>query len=71
MLETRIKKTGQLIAHENENDLSKFNQMVSRLAGQLAEENRLKRRSGSSGWPQLLNEEVEDFIAICFIAKSC
>ena len=44
--------------------------VVSRLASQVSEENRLKRRNLSSGRPRLLNEEVEDFIAQCIEQKA-
>ena len=69
-LDKRLQEVRQLIAHQDEPEIRKFNQMVKRLASQLSEENRLKRRSLSSGRPRLLNEEVEDFIAQCIEQKA-
>ena len=48
----------------------KFDQLVSRTQKQLIEENRLTKRTKSSGRPAIIDEEIEDFVVKC-ISEKC
>lgn len=70
VLGRRLDEVKSLIAHEKEPEIRKYNQMVVRLTGQLAEANRLKRRKASTGRPRLIDDECESFIAHCIEEKA-
>lgn len=70
VLKTRLDEVRAILDFENKSTVRKFNQMVTRLAHQLTEENRLKRRHKSTGRPRLLDDECENFIAHCIEEKA-
>lgn len=56
-LTKRLHEVTAILECKNKSTPIKFNQMVTRLAQQLAEENRLKHRQLSSGRPRLIDDE--------------
>ena len=58
----RAGNTKKLEVHEDNNSKKRFEQCKRRLARNLIEENRVKRRKASSGAPRAMDSEGEEFI---------
>ena len=62
MLEERTSTIRKLQNHDDKESKKRFNQCKRRLANNLVEENRVKRKKVSSGAPIALDFEDEEFI---------
>ena len=70
LLQARKQETTDLLARSDKTSKRKFNQSRKRVAKQLLEENRTKRRKLGAGRPEAMGEEEEEFIAKCIADKS-
>ena len=61
-LNQRLKEKEQLIIHEDKYNKYKYNRAVKRLASDLLEQNRIKRRKLGAGPPEKVSAEDEDVI---------
>ena len=66
----RINETKALLNKHTPSDTNKFNKARKRVADQLLEENRVKRRKLGTGRPVAMEEEDEHFLAKCIAEKS-
>lgn len=66
----RINETKALLNKDTPSDTNKFNKARKRVADQLLEENRVKRRKLGTGRPVAMEEEDEHFLAKCIAEKS-
>ena len=70
MLLERAENIKKLEIHEDNNSKKRFEQCKRRLARNLVEENRVKRRKTSTGAPRALDSEDEEFIQKAIEDKS-
>lgn len=70
LLQTRKQEAIDLLARADKTSKRKFNQSRKRVAKQLLEKNRIKRRKLGAGRPEAMGEEEEEFIAKCIADKS-
>ena len=66
----RANETNALLNKETTRDANKFNRARKRVANQLLDENRVKRRKLGAGRPVAIDEEDEHFLAKCIAEKS-
>ena len=70
LLEQRRQESSALLAREDSDSRRKFRQSRKRVAKELLEENRVKRRRLGAGRPRAMGEEEEDYMARCIAEKS-
>ena len=70
LLEQRRQESNALLAREDKDSMRKFSQSRKRVANELLEANRVKRRRLGAGRPRAMGEEEEDYLARCIAEKS-
>ena len=69
LLEQRRQESNALLVGEDKDIMRKFSQSRKRVANELLEENRVKRRRLGAGRPRAMGEEEEDYLARCIAEK--
>ena len=70
LLEQRRQESNALLTREDKDSVRKFSQSRKRVAKELLEENRVKRRRLGAGRPRAMGEEEEEYLARCIAEKS-
>lgn len=70
LLEQRRQEQNALLAREDKDSIRKFRQSRKRVAKELLEENRVKRRRLGAGRSRAMGEEEEEYLARCIAEKS-